>query len=239
MGFRGWSGSLDSLQSIGSDSAMKLSEAYPILQQACNTPFNELFEDKPDDLVTNKGHVGQLLLKYIGVGLDSELTDFDDGELKTNKAKPSGEPMETMFITQVSQIIDELVSQPPKRFEQSNLYIKIRNLLYLPVVKESDDNGHWYFTHCYHIQVDPGTMVFEKLKEDYYSICDGLRENIISRDGFIHTSNGVNGYIQIRSKDSKPYHPIYSTEFGRRVSDKNHAFYFKKDFMKDVIKGAI
>ena len=55
-----------------------------------------------------------------------------------------------------------------------------------------------------------------------------------SKDGLIHTSNGT--HIQIRSKDSKPYHPIYSHKYGRYVSNKNHAFYFQKQFVYDVRK---
>lgn len=74
-----------------------------------------------------------------------------------------------------------------------------------------------------------------QLKEDYYSICKQLGEHIeTSADGFIHTSNGK--YIQIRSKDSKPYFPIYSDKYAKHISNKNHDFYFKKDFMKYILK---
>lgn len=53
-----------------------------------------------------------------------------------------------------------------------------------------------------------------------------------SPDGFIHTSSGK--HIQIRSKDSKPYHPIYSDIYKRNISDKNYDFYFKKQFVIDI-----
>ncbi|MFL2646619.1 MAG: DNA mismatch repair protein MutH, partial [Dehalococcoidia bacterium] len=69
---------------------MQLIEALPILQRACNIKFNHLFKDLPIDLKTNKGSVGQLLELHIGLSLGSELTDFSDGELKTNKSDPSG-----------------------------------------------------------------------------------------------------------------------------------------------------
>jgi DNA mismatch repair protein MutH len=81
---------------------MKLHEALPILEQACGIRFGVLFAGHPEDLRTNKGNVGQLLLKCIGLNLDSNLLDFEDGELKTNKAHASGYPAETMFITLVS-----------------------------------------------------------------------------------------------------------------------------------------
>ena len=80
----------------------------------------------------------------------------------------------------------------------------------------------------------------EKIWEaDYYSICDQLKNHIeTSSDGFIHTSNGQ--HIQVRSKDARDasgkYHPIYSEYYRKCVSNKNHAFYFKKKFVKDIRK---
>ena len=70
----------------------------------------------------------------------------------------------------------------------------------------------------------------DKLEKDYYEICNKLRWNIEnSDDGYIHTSNG--DLIQVRSKDTKPYRPIFSNTYNRNISNKNHAFYFKKEFM--------
>lgn len=216
---------------------MRLEDALPLLEAACRRPFRELFAGHPEDLRTNKGHTGQLLLVYIGLKLDSNLIDFDDGELKTNKALPSGQPLETMFISQISRNFDTLVGLPFTPFEESNLYRKIRNLVYLPVVKASLDAGDWYFTHSIHIQTLPGTLLYAKLAEDYAAIGRGLVEHIEhGHDGMIHTTNGPH-YLQVRTKDSKPYHPIYSKQYGRTVSTKNFAFYFKKNFMRDAIEG--
>lgn len=74
-------------------------------------------------------------------------------------------------------------------------------------------------------------------EDDYYSICDQLIYHIEhSNDGFIHTSNGR--HLQIRSKDAKnnkgEYNPIFSKKYGRYVSNKNHAFYFKKDMVNEL-----
>lgn len=35
--------------------------------------------------------------------------------------------------------------------------------------------------------------------------------------------------------DAKPYRPIYSNIYHRNVSDKNRAFYFKKEFMRYIV----
>ena len=71
------------------------------------------------------------------------------------------------------------------------------------------------------------------IANDYWKISDGLNSHVISsHDGFIHTTNGK--YIQVRSKDSKPYSPIFSKKHGRHISNKNHAFYFRKSLMKEL-----
>jgi DNA mismatch repair protein MutH len=218
---------------------MRLDEALPVLRAACGKPFKELFIGHPENLRTNKGNVGQLLLIYAGLGLDSNLTDFDDGELKTNKANSDGSPLETMFITQISKNIDTFIGDPRTSFEESNLYKKTKNLIYLPVVKHSASTADWYFTQCVHIQITPQSSLYKKMREDYEAICDGLKHHIeSSHDGFIHTTNGPH-YVQVRSKDSKPYHPIYSTKYGRYVSNKNHALYFMKSFMNDALNGKL
>jgi len=216
---------------------MKLDEAMPLLERACGKRFGELFVGHPEDLRTNKGHAGQLLLTYIGLKLDCNLCDFDDGELKTNKALPNGEPLETMWITQILGDIDNLVGASPTPFRNSRLYTKIRNLVYLPVVKQSSNPADWYFVKCIRVRADEGSELYEKYQQDYEFICSKLTSDIEhGSDSFIHTSSGPN-YIQVRSKDSKPYKPIFSKKYGRLVSNKNHGFYFMKSFMRDALAG--
>lgn len=212
---------------------MKLKEAQEKIIQLCNIPFSEIFNK--DDFVTiikNKGKTGQLLELALGKKLDNFNIDFDDGELKSNKCDVGGKPLETVFITQISSVIDELIDEKP--FEQTHLYEKISNMLYVPVCKVGKPQ-EWMFLDAIHIDLSkPEYSDFLKIWEnDYYSICRQLKEHIeTSPDGFIHTSNGT--HIQVRSKDSKPYHPIYSNKYGRQVSNKNHAFYFQKQFVYDV-----
>lgn len=212
---------------------MKLEEACKRFNDLAGIRFADLFS--PSDMnmiIINKGRTGQLLELSLGMNLSSSNLDFDDGELKTNKCDAAGNPRETVFITQISSIIDELIQEKP--FEQTHLYEKIRNILYVPVCKDGDPKD-WMFLPSIHVDLDSAR--FSELKSvwsnDYYSICRQLRSHIEnSHDKFIHTSNGY--HIQVRSKDSKPYHPIYSSIYGRYVSDKNHAFYFQKQFIYDI-----
>lgn len=115
-------------------------------------------------------------------------------------------------------------------------------MLYLPVCKESKDPENWYFLPAYHIAIQENDELFALLQQDFATIKTKILTDLNNlNDGFIHTSNGK--YIQIRSKDAKrangQYNPIYSAHLDRFVSNKNHAFYFKRDFMIDVQKGII
>lgn len=218
---------------------MKLEEACKRLNKISGIRFGELFS--PSDMasiITNKGKTGQLLELALGMRLSSANLDFEDGELKTNKCNASGQPKETIFITQISSIIDELIQEKP--FEKTHLYEKISNILYVPVCKDGNPRN-WMFLPS--INVNLNMRKFSNLKKiwesDYYSICRQLKTHIeTSSDGFIHTSNGQ--HLQIRSKDARDssgnYHPIYSRIYGKYVSNKNHAFYFQKQFVYDIRK---
>lgn len=214
---------------------MKLKEAQEKIIQICNIPFEELFDETDFPMIIkNKGKTGQLLEMALGKKLDNSNLDFEDGELKSNKCDANGKPLETVFITQIASVIDELIEQRP--FEETHLYEKINNILYVPVCKEGDPHD-WLFLDAIHIDLtNPDfSSLLKTWEEDYYSICRQLKEHIeSSKDGFIHTSNGT--HFQVRSKDSKPYHPIFSKYYNRYVSNKNHAFYFQKQFVYDVRK---
>lgn len=218
---------------------MYLDEACVRFNRIAGIKFGELFS--PDDMnmiIVNKEKTGQLLELALGLHLSSSNLDFDDGELKTNKCDSRGNPKETVFITQISSIIDELIEE--RKFEETHLFEKISNILYVPVCKDGRPED-WMFLPSIHI--DLSLRKFATLKDiwcaDYYSICQQLRNHIEnSPDGFIHTSNGI--HIQVRSKDARDrngnYHPIYSNVYDRYVSNKNHAFYFQKKFVYDIRK---
>ena len=214
---------------------MKLKEAQERIIKLCNIPFSEIFtEDDFETIIKNKGKTGQLLELALGKKLDSFNIDFEDGELKSNKCDAAGKPLETVFITQIASVIDELLQK--KKFEETHLYEKINNMLYVPVCKVGNPCT-WMFLDAIHIDLTDKrfSSLLDIWREDYYSICEQLKNHIeTQKDGFIHTSNGT--HIQVRSKDSKPYHPIYSNTYGRYVSNKNHAFYFQKQFVYDILE---
>ena len=211
---------------------MKLAEAKTRLEQFTNRPFGSIFPGANYDWIINKGKTGQALEIVLGLQNTPNPLDFEDGELKTNKCDASGNPRETVFISQILSVIDDMFNKRP--FEESHLCEKISNMLYVPVSKDGEPKD-WMFLSPIHI--DLNNPKFAELRQiwrdDYYSICEQLKQHVeTSADGFIHTSNGR--HIQVRSKDSRPYHPIYSNFYGRFVSNKNHAFYFQKQFVYDI-----
>lgn len=212
---------------------MKLKEAEYIIQQIANQPFGTLIPDESEfaDIVKNKGKAGQILEKIIlHQKLSSRLRDFEDGELKTNKCKINGEPDETIAITQISSDIDNLIQNAP--FQNSRLANKIHNILYVGIIREGDSHN-WQFLKPIHIDFSNEKLkdIWKQLEKDYNFICQKIKSDIETK-GSISTSNGQ--YIQIRTKDSMPYHPIFSNIFNTYVSNKNYAFYFKKDFIKAI-----
>ena len=214
---------------------MKLIEAQTKIEQLAFIPFKEyLSPTQVEDamMIINKGCTGQLLELTIGLNLSNTTLDFEDGELKTNKCDRFGKPLETMFITQTASIIDELLSK--KNFQDTKVYQKLRRLLYVPISKDGNPEDWMYLSP---IQVDLSLPKYaalaQQLEADYYNICSQMIQQLSeSSTAMLHTANGE--FIQIRTKDSKPYHPIYSNLYQRQISDKNRAFYFKKEFMKYI-----
>lgn len=212
---------------------MRLEDAKIALKPLINKRFKEIFTDSQmENIIRAKGRSGQLLELALGLENTNSTLDFADGELKTNKCDREGRPKETMFITQISTIIDDLLSK--KNFYDTHVYKKISNLLYVPISKDGPP-ADWMFLQYIHVNLEDDKYkdLRKQLELDYYRICEQLEFHIEnSEDGFIHTSSGE--FFQIRSKDSRPYYPIYSNIYKRYVSNKNHAFYFKKEFMRYI-----
>ena len=217
---------------------MKLSDAKNKLDKLTGKKFSEiLLPVALENIKINKGKSGQILENLLGMKLSNGNLDFEDGELKTNKCDACGNSKETVAITQISSHIDNFISNPPKKFEETHLYEKISNLLFVPVCKDGSPEN-WFFMPSRHVDLSKNKELHRILEEDYYSICAQLRQQVESGDN-LHTANGK--FLQVRTKDSTDssgnYHSIYSNNFNRIVSDKNRAFYFKKDFMSYLNTG--
>jgi len=214
---------------------LKLKEAIENLKPYIGRPFGDfLTEEQLENIRINKGLTGQLLEILLGLDNTTSNIDFVDGELKTNRVKIDGTPKETMYIKQLSSMVDDVIREVD--FYKTDLYKKMRNLLYVPVYKGGRDNklhrSKWKLFPYIHINLEneDNYDVLCQLERDYYTISEKMKKDLNkSEESFIHTSNGE--FIQIRTKDSKPYTPIYSEIYDRAISNKNYAFYFRREFM--------
>ena len=184
------------------------------------------------DLV-NKGIVGQIIEKAIGLDLSSDLLDFEDGELKSNKFL-KGKPAETLAVTQVVHILPEIEAEIA--WPNSKVLKKISSFIFLPVHKDSPDPHNWKIGRAVHFSKKIHQKQYLKLAEDYEMISSSIRQ-ILENHGELHTINGSNEFLQLRTKDAKDasgnYHPVKYK--GATLSNKNYAFYLRPKFLNSII----
>jgi DNA mismatch repair protein MutH len=199
--------------------------------------LKELDGKKVSDYVTpdliNKGSAGQAIEKAIGIDLSSDLLDFHDGELKSNKFL-NGQPAETLAVTQVGHSLAEIMISVS--WQNSLVKRKINSFIFLPIHKDSTDPMNWIIGKAVHFEDKQFPIQYQKLAEDYESVSKQIK-SVIENGKTLHTLNGPHEYLQIRTKDSKrkngDYNPI--TYDGRRISNKNYAFYIRKGFLNDIL----
>jgi DNA mismatch repair protein MutH len=221
---------------------LTVSEVLPALESIAGKRFGEFMP--PGRLAAlrgggniNKGMVGQVLEQVLGVGNSSRTLDLADGELKTHKSTPAGVPMETVAVTMVSTIIDELFDHRP--FDQTRVYKKLNRTIFVPAYRDRSANPEdWMFLRPVFVDLDDPAwfVVKERLHRDYDSICLHTQTCFSAGDKMLHGTPAPNRVLQIRTKDSAPYSPIYSARAGRYVSNKNYAFYLTKGFVDLIHK---
>jgi DNA mismatch repair endonuclease MutH len=184
------------------------------------------------DLV-NKGAVGQIVERKIGINLSSDLLDFEDGELKSNKFL-RGKPAETLAVTQVGHILPEIEGEIS--WPNSKILKKISSFVFLPIHKDEPNPSDWLIGRAVHFSKENFPAQYKSLGEDYLSIARQIKL-VIENSDELHTINGPNQFLQIRTKDSKDksgnYHPIKYN--GVVLSNKNYAFYIRPGFLNSVL----
>ena len=215
-----------------------LQEGLDILKQIPNKPFDEIVAGQDmSDIKKNKGKTGQLIEKVIlKLGLSNAHLDFIDGELKTNKCNSNGEPDETVSVCQISSIVDDMISDG---FNVGDNYIiqKMNNMIYLRVDKSDENHLKWKCFPPQHVTraEEKYSEWYQKVQKDLKEICSYIK-SVCETGKQLHSTKGPGHYIQIRTKDSKPYHPIHSKKYNVTISDKDFAVYITKDGLKELIK---
>ena len=166
----------------------------------------------------NKGVRGQLLELALGIPNSSKLTDLVDGELK------SFTKGESIAVTQLKHTLPQIFDKTP--FPQTKIGIKLQQTLYVGFDRQNNFLGTTTLTP------DSNPKHYELLQNDYDFIANRIRQSFYNKSE-LNTINGLNGLLQIRTKDSKPYHPIYYKT--QMLKNKGMAFYLTGRFAKSII----
>ena len=94
------------------------------------------------------------------------MSDNDQGPWGGDGSK-KGESKESIFIMQISKIIDELICETPKDFYSSNLFKKIKNVVIVGVCKDNADPNKWFFTYCYNFSHIKNKKLYKQFEFDY------------------------------------------------------------------------
>ena len=162
----------------------------------------------------NKGVRGQLLELALGIPNSSKLTDLVDGELK------SFTKGESVAVTQLRHTLPEIFNNTP--FNKSKLGIKISRTLYVAF----DRNNNFLGTAK--INYTDNKLI----ADDFDYISHVIRFRYLTGQQ-LNTITGLNKILQIRTKDSKPYHPV--TWEGRQLKDKSMGFYLTGKYAKTIV----
>ena len=170
----------------------------------------------------NKGHRGQVLEQQLGLRNCSDLTDFKDGELKTVTIG------QTNAISSLGHMLEEIIDEKVS-FENSKLYEKSKHIIWSIYDKKGNLIKNAMVSSCENV------ALHNKTKEDYNFIADEIRRRY--RNGIeLTTINGPNDILQIRTKASKvngSYIPLIHK--GVVLKDKYMAFYYKADYVKNLL----
>ena len=171
----------------------------------------------------NKGGRGQWVERQLGLDLGSNLIDFVNGELKAFK---ESEPIAvTMLLHCFDEVFDRSIS-----FSESKVGKKLKNVLFVQFAKKTGK-----FVGSVVTNAESHRELYYKLSEDYNDVCEGIRRCYENKED-VHTINGRNGYLQIRSKaNAKPdgsYNPLVYN--GQQVYHCKMAFYLRNKFARVI-----
>lgn len=212
---------------------MNIETAIKRILEIEKIPLGEIFSDELRSEIANgkinKGYSGQILELAIGLELGTSLKDLDDGEIKTTIIK-NDYTKESIPITMLNHLLEEIKTQLD--WVETKVFHKIQNFLIVPCHKNSSNWREWYFDKPIHISLASHPKLYSKFEEDYVYISKKIRE-VINNSSTIHTTNGPNYFLQIRTKDNKPYRPL---EFnGKVLSTKRHAIFFTSRFIREIV----
>ena len=166
----------------------------------------------------NKGAAGLLLEGKLGIPASSACLDCLDGEVKAfpqTKATSRSRLAKQFGLNEGDYLASETVAitmmkpsdLPITKFEDSKLFKKIKNVLFISYVRDGN-----HVSYNKEIIFNNSNPLFQQIKEDYETI-----KTFYSSNGF--TKGHVGKLLQVRTKGKGKGAP------------KTHAFYFRRQFL--------
>lgn len=164
----------------------------------------------------NKGWVGHTVERYLGIPINSSRSpNFGSWELKAVSLRylRNGNlvPKETMWVTMI-----DAVEVAAKEFEDSHLLTKMRKLLVVARVFESQKEEHTLLHSAAEFDLDDFDT-YNQVKSDY-----DLIRNTIRTTGFDTLTGKMGVLIQPRTK-------------GTGHGSTSRAFYARKEFLAHIL----
>ena len=166
----------------------------------------------------NKGAAGLLLEGKLGIPTSSACLDCLDGEIKAfpqTKANSRSRLAKQFGLKEGDYLASETVAitmmkpseLPTTKFEESRLYKKIKNVLFVSYVRDGDN-----VSFNEEIIFNDTNPLFQQIAADYETIKNHYQVN-----GF--TKGRIGKLLQVRTKGQGNGAP------------KTHAFYFRRQFL--------
>lgn len=157
----------------------------------------------------NKGAIGTLLESVLDLPTSSKLLDLDGGELKTHKTAPDGSPRQTVAVTTALEIARMI--EDPGFWPVSAARKKLHHVVLVSVVRDGDI-ATWRMLGLRYLNLDDPSCatITERLERDHDSICESMAAAYVAGRRFStrHDTPAPGRLLQVRSKDTKPYHPV-------------------------------
>ena len=193
-------------------------EALERLAPLVGRPFSEIFDaQKLADLRAchtravslNKGAIGALLERALDLPVSTALLDLEGGELKTHRAGPDGSPRQTVAVTTHLEV--ERMIEAPGFWSNSAVCEKLGRVVLASVLREGDVAG-WQMLGLRYLDLgDPACAdIARRLERDHGDACESMATAYAAGRRFstCHDTPAPGRLLQVRSKDTKPYHPV-------------------------------
>ena len=194
-----------------------------MLLEEGKSSFDALDKSLIPNYGVNKGGRGQSIEKLIGLPLGSKLRDFDDGEAKSFK---EDQPIKiTALLHCIPELLDRSIS-----YSESKVGKKLKNVWFIKFNKDNE------FV-CDHIfNKDNFRQACYDVSTDYNDCAEGFRRYYNNKEE-LHTINGRNGYLQIRSygnpRKDGTYKPLIYN--GQQIYHRSMAFYLRNQFAREIL----